>query len=383
MKSSIDLSSSQERDGMAYHEVVTAAQRLLVSDGFVFTRSIDVTTDNPTLLFNISGGVRYEHVLSGDEPAPSPASVASIQRCIRADGLDKVGYTGRHHVAFDMLGHFSFFEHDEEGAKRAGIIPAYHLLQELGVQDVFARHHPEDFVSKKVLAELGVVALDSLDNIHICNNKKRSGNRVEFGRLVDGVPTELWNIVFTLYEGIDDSRTPLAKVAFDSGASIDRLVAAANGMISDYEASHWKSILDQIDSRVPYNLACRAVDFARAASVLTQSGVAPGPKKQEYIARKVFSELIRLEIADIGLDMKNILQGVTLAHETGADIEVLLARYEAEKVRVERSIKIGKKAVEARKKSTGGELNEEDYAYLKSTHGLDAETVNHLLTVNE
>ena len=82
MKSSIDLSSSQER---AYHEVVTAAQRLFDSDGFVFTRSIDITTDNPTLLFNISGGVRYEHVLSGDEPAPSPASVASIQRCIRAD----------------------------------------------------------------------------------------------------------------------------------------------------------------------------------------------------------------------------------------------------------------------------------------------------------
>lgn len=240
MKSFLDSLHDAERDRLSYGDVIEVARTHFEENGFDFNQSIDVTTDNPALLFNISGGVKYEHVLSGDEPAPQPPSVASVQRCIRADGLDKVGYSGRHHIAFDMLGHFNFFEHDEENAKRAAIVPAYELLQVLGVESIFAKCHPQDDISRNILAELGVLTLVDENNTHTCNQQRRSGNRVELGRFVDGVPTEIWNIVFTLYEGVDNSRVKLDKVAFDSGASLDRLVAAANGKLSDYDTENWK-----------------------------------------------------------------------------------------------------------------------------------------------
>ena len=375
MKDYVERLNVQERDSVTYRDVVSTARRVFEGGGFDFSQSIDIKTSNPTLLFNISGGVRYESVLSGDEAPPTPSSIASVQRCIRSDSLSKIGYSGRHHIAFDMLGHFNFFDHDELGAKQVAIVSAHQLLQELNIKDLFARCHPDDDISKSILASLGVDILEDASNIHVCNNERRSGNRVEFGRMIGGSPTEMWNIVFTLYEGIDDSRTPLSRVAFDSGASLDRLITAANGKETDYETRHWRDVIEQIDNRVPYGIACRAADFARAASVLTQSGVAPGSKKQEYVARKVFSELARLEASNPNLDVGNILHNVTTMHDTRADTRELLGIYEAEVARVARVVALGARAVQARLKKSAGVLSSHDYEYLRSTHGLDQEAV--------
>lgn len=383
MNKSIDYISRQQDDQTSYSETIEVAQKVLMGHGFDFTQSVDATTNNPTLLFNISGGVKYEQVLSGEEPAPDPAKIASVQRCIRADGFNKIGISGRHHIAFDMLGHFDFFEHNEQEAKEIALTPVHELLGSLGVENVFARHHPDDGISRRILSGMKVTLMEDLANVHVCNGQRRSGNRVEFGRIIDGKPTEIWNVVFTLYEGVDQSRRHLGRVAFDSGASVDRLVAAANKHSTDYASSHWQASISQIDERVPYHQVCRAVDFAKAAAVLTQSGVEPGPKKQGYIARKVFNELIRLENTHPLLNVETILESITLAQDLQADVYQLRRLYASEKARFERAITVGKKAVQARLKKAQGILECADYEFLKSTHGLDEETVNHILQTTQ
>ena len=73
--------------------------------------SLIPSAKDPSLMFINSGMVPFKGYLLGTEEPPFP-NAFSIQRCVRAGGkhndLDQIGYTGRHHTLFEMLGNFSF-----------------------------------------------------------------------------------------------------------------------------------------------------------------------------------------------------------------------------------------------------------------------------------
>lgn len=290
---------------------------------------------DPTLLFTNAGMNQFKNVFLGLETRDYKRATTS-QKCVRAGGkhndLENVGFTARHHTFFEMLGNFSFGDYFKKEAIHFGW---EFVTKELGLDknrlyvSVFEKDdeaaelwHKQEGVPRERIYRFG-----EKDNFWRMGNSGPCGPCSEiFYDLGDQVPghpkdnvmggsgdrfMEIWNLVFMQYnESESGVMKPLPKPSVDTGMGLERVTAAVQGRLSNYDTDLFqplievaekitgleyiretKKITETLEKR---NVAMRVLaDHGRATAFLIADGVLPSNEGRGYVLRRIMRRAIR------------------------------------------------------------------------------------------
>jgi alanyl-tRNA synthetase len=226
-----------------------------------------------------------------------------------------------------MLGNFSFGDY----FKRKAIAFAWELFTEVYKLDpgrMYATVYLDDDEAHKIWEEeIGfpsdrIYRLGKKDNywsmgptgpngpcseIHYDMNppegRLRSKEEIEQGG--DDAFVELWNLVFMQFNTKDDGTTePLPNPSIDTGAGLERITAALQGVISNYDTDLFMTYINAIADRAGVNygdesekehsVSCRVIaDHLRSMSFLIADGALPSNEGRGYVLRRIIRRAIR------------------------------------------------------------------------------------------
>lgn len=281
---------------------------------------------DPTLLFTNAGMVQFKDVFLGKETRSYTRAVSS-QKCMRAGGkhndLENVGWTGRHHTFFEMLGNFSFGDYFKEGA----IAYAWELLTEvwhLPKEKLWITIYQDDDEAFKLWRAIGIpadriVRMGAKDNFWAMGDVGPCGPCSEIiydqgkkaepqGHACAGVGCdcdrylEIWNLVFMQYMRDAEGRlSPLPKPSIDTGMGLERITAVQQGVLTNYETDLFKPLLEAVArmtdrtlQEITGSMAGRVIaDHIRAVTFLISDGVLPSNEGRGYVLRRVIRRAAR------------------------------------------------------------------------------------------
>jgi alanyl-tRNA synthetase len=324
-----------------------------------------VPEDDPTLLFTNAGMVQFKRIFLGLEtPSFGVRRATTSQKCVRAGGkhndLEQVGHTYRHHTFFEMLGNFSFGDYFKRDAIRFGW---EFVTNELGIDPKHVRVsvHYKDDESRALWKELTpltdarIYGLGDKDNFWQMADTGPCGpcteiyvdlaqmtrdwvfpggatgewterDRKEFSTeaFVEGAEAgrflEIWNLVFMQYDRqTDGTLVPLPKPSVDTGAGLDRIAAALQGVTSNYHTDLFAPLLAEVERVVglrypdwpahidpkranPNSMLPKGAspasfrvlaEHGRAVAFLIADGVAPSNEGRGYVLRRILRRGVR------------------------------------------------------------------------------------------
>ena len=314
--------------------IVTADQLRAAWNGFFAERGHAVVPSGSLIpthpsapMFTNSGMMPFVPYFLGEEPVPySPPRAASVQKCVRAGGkhndLDAIGRSPRHLSFFEMLGNFSFGDYF-----KAEAIPwAWEFVTEvLGLDGdrIWITCHTSDDEAEDIWADGVGVPRDRIqrldkDNFWEMGETGPCGPSselfIDYGPDLgpEGGPAnpaaehryvEIWNLVFTqFFRNPDGSLSDLPAKNVDTGAGLERMLAALAGSPSLYAADTLAVLVDEAQSvtgrRLGSNdlddIALRLLaDHTRTATFLVADGVVPSNEDRGYVLRRIIRRAVR------------------------------------------------------------------------------------------
>jgi alanyl-tRNA synthetase len=295
----------------------------------VIASSSLIPEGDSTLIFTNAGMFQFKNVFLGVDKRPYNRAVSS-QKCVRAGGkhndLENVGYTARHHTFFEMLGNFSFGDY----FKKEAIHFAWEFLtKELSIpkEKLYVTVFREDDEAEEIwhkqegVAKNRIYRFDEKDNFwkmgdtgpcgpctemfydHFpergeCKSKEEFIKGCDEDRFI-----EIWNLVFMqFYEEPKGTLTPLPKPSVDTGAGLERIVAAMQGTNNNYESDlfsdyiakleSWTGIIGKKDNEALTAMRVMS-DHARCVTFLISDGVLPSNEGRGYVLRRILRRAIR------------------------------------------------------------------------------------------
>lgn len=305
---------------MTYNEIRKQFLDYFESKGHKIVPSASLIPNDPTLLFTVAGMVPWKGILQGTEPAFA-SRVADVQKCIRAGGkhndLEDVGFDGRHHTFFEMLGNWSFGDYFKEGA----IEMSWEMLTKVFGLDpdriVVTTHISDDEATaiwKKITGK-DAIRLDK-DNWWSAGETGPCGPCTEmhydFGpEIPGGLPgskdedggrfVEIWNDVFMQYDrDANGVLTPLPKQNVDTGAGLERFASIMQNKLDNYDTDLFVNLKRAVSDltgvkETEENKASFKVitDHLRAVGFAIADGVIPSNADRGYVIRRILRRAMR------------------------------------------------------------------------------------------
>lgn len=306
---------------MTYDEIRKVFLNYFESKGHKIVPSASLIPNDPTLLFTVAGMVPWKSILQGTEPAFAPR-VADVQKCIRAGGkhndLEDVGFDGRHHTFFEMLGNWSFGDYFKEGA----IEMSWELLTKvLGLDPnriVVTTHYSDEEAIKiwKKVAGKDAILLGDKDNWWSAGDTGPCGPCTEMHydmgeHVPGGLPgtpdedggrfVEIWNDVFMQYDrDANGNLTPLPQQNVDTGAGLERWAAVLQNKMDNYDTDLFVSLKNAVSditgvAETSENVASFKVitDHLRSVGFAIADGVIPSNTDRGYVIRRILRRAMR------------------------------------------------------------------------------------------
>ena len=306
---------------MTYNEIRKAFLQYFESHGHKIVPSASLIPNDPTLLFTVAGMVPWKGILQGTEPAFAPR-VADVQKCIRAGGkhndLEDVGFDGRHHTFFEMMGNWSFGDYFKEGA----IEMSWELLTQVFGLDpnriVVTTHYSDEEAIKiwKKVAGKDAILLGDKDNWWSAGDTGPCGPCTEMHydmgeHLPGGMPgtpnedggrwVEIWNDVFMQYDrDANGNLTPLPKQNVDTGAGLERFASIMQGKTDNYDTDLFVNLKRAVSditgvAETDENVASFKVitDHLRSVGFAIADGVIPANTDRGYVIRRILRRAMR------------------------------------------------------------------------------------------
>ena len=298
---------------MTYNEIRKLFLDYFESKGHKIVPSASLIPNDPTLLFTVAGMVPWKGILQGAEPAFAPR-VADVQKCIRAGGkhndLDEVGFDGRHHTFFEMLGNWSFGDYFKAGA----IEMSWELLTQvlkLDPNKIRVTTHVSDEESTELWRKIAgkeAIRLGDKDNWWSAGDTGPCGPCTEmfydFGGDIaneDDRWVEIWNDVFMQFDrDANGNLTPLPKQNVDTGGGLERWAAMLQGKMDNYDTDLFRNLISATEDitgvkKTDENVASFKViaDHLRAVGFSIADGVIPSNTDRGYVIRRILRRAMR------------------------------------------------------------------------------------------
>lgn len=305
-----------------------------------------IPENDPTLLFTNAGMNQFKNLFLGHEKRDY-VRAASSQKCVRAGGkhndLENVGFTARHHTFFEMLGNFSFGDY----FKKEAIHFAWELLtKEFAIpkDKLYVTVFETDDEAAEIWHKQEGIPKDRIFRFGEKDNFWRMGETGPCGPCTEiffdhgpragkesdpyrGILAgedrfvEIWNLVFMqFFESAPGKLQPLPKPSVDTGSGLERLSAALQGRLNNYNTdafapmiealckwSKREDLLQLAEEGEKLGVAARfspeqnldlaslrvVSDHTRAVTFLLNDGALPSNEGRGYVLRRILRRGVR------------------------------------------------------------------------------------------
>ena len=280
---------------------------------------------DPSLLWINSGVAALKKYMDGSEVPPS-RRITNVQKSIRTNDMDNVGYTSRHHTFFEMLGNFSIGDYF-----RNEVIPwAYEILTDekyfaMPKDKLYFTYNPMDIETHDLWKKQGVnedhlIPLEGNyweigegpagpnTEVFFDRGEKYDPSNLGVKLLKEEIENdryiEIWGIVFSQYNAIPGKKRSeykeLPSKNIDTGAGLERIASVLQETPSNFETDLFMPIIKATEkiAKVPYEepylTSYRVIaDHIRALTFALGDGEVFSNEGRGYVLRRLVRRAMR------------------------------------------------------------------------------------------